>query len=115
MQVLVLNSGISSLKFRVLNVVEGEAVRETNPGQTLVSGAVKDIGGTATLELAIEGRSEMKATQSVPDHHHAIRWLFEHLGQSSGESENSLSGVETVGHRVSSPWRGPIFSPCGDR
>jgi acetate kinase len=44
MRVLVLNSGSSSLKFRLLDVLEGGPQRELKPGHTLVSGAAKGIG-----------------------------------------------------------------------
>ncbi|MFQ5990558.1 MAG: acetate kinase, partial [Candidatus Methylomirabilales bacterium] len=91
MRVLVLNSGSSSLKFRLLDV-DGGLGGEPKPGRMLISGAVKGIGGTATLELSTEGGARRKKTQAVPDHASAIRWVFEHL--------TSPSQVEAVGHRV---------------
>jgi acetate kinase len=92
MRVLVLNSGSSSLKFRLLDMLEGGPQGEPKPGRTLISGAVKGIGGTATLELITEGVGAPKETLSVPDHSTAIRWVFDHLAP--------LSQVEAVGHRV---------------
>ncbi len=92
MRILVLNSGSSSLKFRLLDMLEGGPQGEPKPGRTLISGAVKGIGGTATLELFTEGVGAPKETQSVPDHSTAIRWVFDHLAP--------LSQVEAVGHRV---------------
>jgi acetate kinase len=92
MRVLVLNSGSSSLKFRLLDILEGEPQEKAKPPRGLLTGAVKDIGGTARLEIFTEGAAPLKKTQSVPDHSTAIRWMFEHFP--------SLEQVEAVGHRV---------------
>ncbi len=92
MRVLVLNSGSSSLKFLLLEMLEAEPQGEPKPGRTLMDGGVKGIGGTSTLELSTEGGTGLKETGTVPDHSSAIRWLFEHL--------TSLPHVEAVGHRV---------------
>lgn len=92
MRVLVLNSGSSSLKFRILEVLDGGPQAEAKPPCTLAGGAVKGIGKTGTLELFKEGTVASKKTQSVPDHPTAIRWMFQHL--------NSFLPVEAVGHRV---------------
>jgi acetate kinase len=92
MRVLVLNSGSSSLKFRLLDVLEGDPSGEPKPGRTVINGAVRGIGGHATLELLSEGAVTSRKTQSVPDHATAIGWLFDHL--------TPLSQVEAVGHRV---------------
>ncbi len=92
MRVLVLNSGSSSLKFRLLEMLEAEPQGEPKSGRTLLGGVVKEIGGKATLHLLTERTAASKKTQSVPDHSSAIRWVFEHL--------SSLSDVEAVGHRV---------------
>lgn len=92
MRVLVLNSGSSSLKFRLLDVLDGGPHGEMKLGRTLISGAVKGIGGTTTLEIVTEGGAASKKTQAVPDHSTAMRWVFEHL--------TSPSQIEAVGHRV---------------
>jgi acetate kinase len=93
MRILVLNSGSSSLKFRLVDMREHETQREPDPDRTLVSGAVKGIGGTATLDLSTDGGAPSKKTQPVADHSSAIRWVFEQLAP-------PLSQVEAVGHRV---------------
>ncbi len=98
MRVLVLNSGSSSLKFRLLDIGEKEKVS----GRNLVNGAIKGIGGTATLEISTEGEAELKATKPVTDHAHAFQWVFEALGKDLEEKGKTLalSQVEAVGHRV---------------
>lgn len=93
MRVLVLNCGSSSLKFRLVEMLEGETQREPKPGRTLVSGAVKGIGGNATLGLMADGGAPSEKTGPVADHSSAIRWVFEQLAP-------PLSQVEAVGHRV---------------
>lgn len=102
MRVLVLNCGSSSLKFRLLDVLEGEARGEPKPGRTLMSGAVKGIGGTATLELMTEGAVGSPVRKLVLDHSQAIRWVFEHLEKRGGDGGDAapLSQVHAVGHRV---------------
>ena len=92
MRILVLNSGSSSVKFRLLDMLEGESLGEPKSGRALVSGAIKGIGGTAMLELGTQGVTDSKKTQVVPDHLAAIRWVFEHV--------TPLPQVEAVGHRV---------------
>ncbi len=93
MRVLVLNSGSSSLKIRILDVVQGDSTREPQPGPAVVMGAVKGIGGPGTLEFTAEGQPNSKTMQKVPTHAQAVQWLFERLPASCSE-------VEAVGHRV---------------
>lgn len=101
-RVLVLNCGSSSLKFRLLDVLEGQEEGEPKPGRTLVSGAVKGIGGTATLELVTEGAAGSPIRRSALDHAQAIRWVFERLEKARGGRGDpaALSRVHAVGHRV---------------
>lgn len=101
-RVLVLNCGSSSLKFRLLDVFEAEGQGEPKPGRTLVSGAVKGIGGTATLDLMTEGAAGSPIRKPARDHSQAIRWVFEHVekGGGGGGDAAPLSQVHAVGHRV---------------
>ena len=102
MRVLVLNSGSSSIKFRLLDMVEGESDRDLFTRNILISGAVKGIGGNATLALDRNGRSSAEINKFIPNHHLAIHWLFEQLETRPDDHEKhvSLSSVEAVGHRV---------------
>ncbi|WP_342346380.1 acetate kinase [uncultured Nitrospira sp.] len=102
MRVLVLNSGSSSLKFRVFDFVGEASSLDVRRGRTLISGAVKGIGGTARLELETKEKPGMQTTQLISNHHQAVRCLFEQLKQLDGadKSAGSLAGVEAVGHRV---------------
>ncbi len=98
MRILVLNCGSSSLKFRLLEA--GQKPEGVN--RVLINGTVKGIGGTGSLELHAEGQSGSKTRKDVPDHDHAIQWVFEGLGKLSGAKDHSigLSQVDAVGHRV---------------
>jgi len=98
MRVLVFNCGSSSLKFRLLEI--GEKPEDVH--RVLVNGAVKGIGGTGFLELSEQGQAGSKARKPVPDHDHAIQWMFEGLGQLSEGEDHTLgpSQVDAVGHRV---------------
>ena len=102
MRVLVFNSGSSSIKFRVLDIVDGEAASGIQAERTIIRGAVKGIGGQATLEFDVGGMPQPITDQSTSDHHLATRWLFETLEKLSNQRETSfqLSGIEAVGHRV---------------
>lgn len=102
MRILVLNSGSSSVKFRVLDVDPQAAPREIRPDRALIKGAVKGIGNTASFECAVEEQPITKITRVIANHHQAIRWLFEQLEQldSANHHPASLAGVEAVGHRV---------------
>ena len=102
MRVLVLNSGSSSIKFRVLDIVEERSDRDQPTRQILISGAIKDIGGTATLALDRNGSRSPELTKFIPNHHLAIHWLFEQLDKGTDDDEKrvSLSSIQAVGHRV---------------
>ena len=102
MRVMVLNSGSSSVKMQILDMLQGEGARTTPATPPLIRGILKGIGGKAALELEIEGQPNTKTSQLVKDHHEAIRWLFENLERISGQEVNPglLSTVEAIGHRV---------------
>ena len=100
MRVLVLNSGSSSIKFHLFDVLESEAVGGQG-SKRLVCGAVKGIGGKAKLEIVQEGSAGSTDIQLVQDHAHAIRWAFEGLGTTKDHTGAALlAQVEAVGHRV---------------
>lgn len=92
MQVLVFNSGSSSIKFRLVEVVEEpEGLLTARPA--LLQGAVKGIGNLASFELI--GRTVGRSTTAldIRDHEHALLVLLDRL-------TDSLDKIEAVGHRV---------------
>lgn len=93
MWVLVMNSGSSSLKFKIIDGAADRANAGDGLGRAVVRGAVNGIGGSAILNLSGDGVGVTGLQRVVPDHERAVRWLFEHL-------PSLLVQVEAVGHRV---------------
>ncbi len=92
MLVLVINSGSSSIKFRLVDVVEEPTGVLTTP-PALFQGAVKGIGSVASFEVTGQNASHSTTTLEIRDHAHALRVLLDRLSGSLGE-------IEAVGHRV---------------
>src|SRR5262249_60134257 len=92
MQVLVINSGSSSIKFRLVEVVE-EARGALASQPALLQGAIKGIGGVSSIEVT--GHDVLRSTTKLEtrNHAHALRLLFDRLS-------GSLEKIEAVGHRV---------------
>jgi len=91
MLVLVINSGSSSIKFRLVQVIdEPKGALKSQPA--LLQGAVKGIGGTATFELTGQ-KAGAPGTVVIKDHAEALRVLLDRLS-------GSLDAIEAVGHRV---------------
>lgn len=87
MRVLVLNSGSSSLKFRIIDVADlknGEAAR------AVLGGSVTSIGGKASLKIE-DGGVVRESGRPIRNHEEAVRWVFQHLERTQ---------VDAVGHRV---------------
>lgn len=96
MNILVLNSGSSSLKFLLVRAPSGEERMDEGQsgeqqGTPLVRGAIERIGGTATLAMAANGIHKLVGEREVLDHRRAVEWIVELLGPHP---------VEAVGHRV---------------
>ena len=89
MNVLALNCGSSSLKFRLLAVEPGappEAAR------ALAGGGVERLGGAARLTFERDGRKE-SGEEPVADHAEAV-------GRVLGWMAANAGGIDAVGHRV---------------
>jgi acetate kinase len=91
MRILVINSGSSSIKFRLAEVIEENDTLETRPA--LLEGVVKGIGGVSSFDVTGQqaGRSAIKV--EAPDHTEAMHVILSRLG-------DLLGGIEAVGHRV---------------
>jgi len=100
MNVLVLNSGSSSLKFQVL-ATDLERIKQ-NADQRLCRGAVERIGGEAIVTVQAGSQPRSVFTAPLADQSSAleqiVRWV---ASESSGVSEiQSPSDIHAVGHRV---------------
>ena len=91
MQILVINSGSSSIKFRLAEVEKVSGEVTIRPA--LLEGAVKGIGGTASFEVRGQHVGHSKSTLNVRDHTQALREMF-------GRLAGSFGNIEAVGHRV---------------
>ncbi len=91
MQVLVINSGSSSIKFRLVDVVEPTSAPTSR--SALFQGAVKGIGGGASFEVTEQDGHRSTTTLEILDHAQALRVVFDRLA-------GSLGKVQAVGHRV---------------
>ena len=99
MRVLVLNSGSSSLKFRLCDVSlprssdhqinqSSNVASQTLTLQTLRAGSITRIGQRAALQIFGNAAT---AERDICGHEDAVRWVFEQFDKAS---------VEAVGHRV---------------
>lgn len=99
MNVLAINSGSSSLKFKV---VEFEESSKTAAGFAMSIrdvGFVEEIGPAAKLMLRLEGKTVVQATRVVSTHAEAVQHIMQMLQESSRLEGRDLR-IDAVGHRV---------------
>jgi acetate kinase len=100
MNILVLNSGSSTLKFQII-ATDMERIRG-NADERLLRGEVDRIGGDATVTIRKADGLEQKSTASLRDVPAAldfvIRWI---ASKDSGIQQiSSVADIHAVGHRV---------------
>lgn len=86
-----INSGSSSIKFRLTDVVEEKGALMSRPA--VLEGAVKGIGAAPVLELGGQQHNRTKTVIEAGDHTQALRVILNRLG-------DSLNRIDAVGHRV---------------
>jgi acetate kinase len=91
MRILVINSGSSSIKFRLAEVVEENGALATR--LTLLEGAVKGIGGAGRPDVGGQQLNGSTLVVEARDHTQAMRVVMSRLGDSRGS-------IDAVGHRV---------------
>ena len=91
MRILVINTGSSSIKFRLAEVAEENGALAIQPA--LLEGAVKGIGGAASFDMRGQQGGHSPTRVEAHDHTQAMRTLFNQLG-------DSLNSIDAVGHRV---------------
>ena len=94
MKILVINSGSSSLKYKVFDMTD-ESV--------LASGLVEKIGIPGDSQLVTyqpTGKDKIKAEETLPTHRDALRHVLEQLSNPEIGVLDSLSEIRAVGHRV---------------
>jgi len=100
MNVLVINSGSSSLKFQVIST-DLERIQRHNDDR-LCRGEIEGIGGQATITFANRQGPKQKSTASLPDISTALAHLVHYIAsEQSGVAEIKSTGdIHAVGHRV---------------
>ena len=100
MNVLVLNSGSSTLKFQLV-VTDLDRIRQ-NADQRLCKGVIERIGGEAVVTVQTAALPRNVFTASLADLPNALDFLVHWIAsESSGISEvESAADIHAVGHRV---------------
>jgi acetate kinase len=100
MNVLVLNSGSSSLKFQLL-VTDREHI-ESNSDERVCRGAVEGIGGEAIVTVETKKLARQKFTATLGDIPAALDYLIRWISsEKSGITQiQSPTDIHAVGHRV---------------
>ncbi len=100
MNVLVLNTGSSSLKFQVVDT-DLDTI-EKNADRQLARGVLERIGSESLVTLRVEGRAPVRRTAALRDHRAALdyvlRWLVS--AEAGLPDITALADVHAVGHRV---------------
>jgi len=100
MNVLVLNSGSSTVKFQFIST-DLETIRQ-NADKRLARGTIERIGGEAVITAQLESGAKRHTTSPLRDIRaaidHIVRWA---CSDSSGISElKTVADIDAVGHRV---------------
>ncbi|MBK5282018.1 MAG: acetate/propionate family kinase [Nitrospiraceae bacterium] len=99
MNVLAINSGSSSLKFKVVEFGDPADVADSRRPSIRYEGSVKEIGPAAGLMLRRNGKQVTQFTRGVATHAEAVRCMMQMLEESSRLDGRDLR-IDAVGHRV---------------
>ena len=99
MNVLAINSGSSSLKFKVIEFDESPRTAARFTANSRYEGFIEDIGPVAKMMLRHSGKTVVQATSPVSTHAEAVRRMMQMLEESSKLEGRDLR-VDAVGHRV---------------
>jgi acetate kinase len=99
MNVLVLNTGSSSLKFQVIDT-DLEAI-EKHADRQLARGLIERIGSESLVTFRVEGRPALRRTAALRDHRAALDYLLRWLvsPEASVPGLSSVGDIHAVGHR----------------
>lgn len=100
MNVLVLNCGSSSVKFRLI-ATDLDLIAQ-NADRRLAKGTIERIGGEAIIRLQVEGRDPQRITSPLRDINAAVDFIARWAAspESGIEEINSIADIQAVGHRV---------------
>jgi acetate kinase len=97
--VLAINSGSSSLKFKVVEFSESAGVAGCRQPSIRYDGSVEEIGPAARLMLRLAGKTAVQTTVPVSTHTDAVQRMMQMLEESS-RSEGRDLRIDAAGHRV---------------
>lgn len=100
MNVLVLNCGSSSVKFRLI-ATDLDLIAQ-NADRRLAKGTIERIGGEAIIRLQVEGHEPQRSTSSLRDINAAVDFIARWAAspESGIEEIKSIADIQAVGHRV---------------
>lgn len=99
MNVLAMNSGSSSLKFKVVEFDDSADAADSRQPSIRYEGSVEEIGPAAKLMLRLAGKTVVQTMRAVSTHAEAVRCMMQMLEESSRFDGQDLR-VDAVGHRV---------------
>ena len=105
MRILVLNSGSSSLKFRLVDIPPSSSESKTNP-ITRLQGTITGIGEKASLKIGNPKVPFSSSTmQDIRNHEQAVEWIWERLQSLMADERERPPGerecpIDAVGIRV---------------
>ena len=97
--VLAINSGSSSLKFKVIEFDESPRTAARFTGSRRYEGSIEGIGLAAKTMLRPAGKQVVQVTRNVSTHAEAVRCMMQMLEESSRLDGQDLR-IDAVGHRV---------------
>lgn len=98
MNVLVLNSGSSSLKFQLIATDPGRMTE--NKDERLCRGLIERIGGEAIVTVQTPKGQRQKFTASLPDVAASLEYLVRWMDESGITESRAVADIHAVGHRV---------------
>ena len=99
MNVLVLNSGSSSLKFQIISTSIDQIAH--NADRRLAEGHIERIGGAALITFNAAGRENERSAAPVRDIRAALEAVLRWVSETSNvEGVSSLTDIHAIGHRV---------------
>ena len=98
MNVLVLNSGSSSLKFQLI-ATDLDRMRQNND-ERLCRGQFERIGGEAIITVQTPKGPRQKFTASLPDLGASLEYLVRWIDESGLTEKPAVADIDAIGHRV---------------
>lgn len=100
MNILVINSGSSSLKFQIIETDQNKIDSSTD--KIKLKGLIDRIGTQALAKISVPNGVEIKESIAIRDHSAALDYIFRKIasGTLNIDGISSLSDINAVGHRV---------------